>query len=98
MDMAKRGSTIMQKTKNQIKRVRAIKARYENRLLAWPGVMSVGVGLCRRDDAPTDEICIVVTVRNKRTVDNLSRDKALPEQIEGVPVDVQESGDIVAWG
>ncbi len=88
----------MQKTKNQIKRVRAIKARYENRLLARPGVMSVGVGLCRRDDAPTDEICIVVTVRNKRTIDNLSSDKALPEQIEGVPVDVQESGDIVAWG
>ena len=88
----------MRKTNDQIKHVRTIKARYESLLLAWPGVMSVGVGLRQRDDAPTDEICIVVTVRNKRTIDNLSPDKALPQQIEGVPVDVQESGDIVAWG
>jgi hypothetical protein len=88
----------MQIANNPIKRVCAIKARYESQLLAWPGVISVGLGLRQRNDAPTDEICIVVTVRNKRTIDNLSSDKALPEQIEGVPVDVQESGDIVAWG
>ncbi|MBN1428995.1 MAG: hypothetical protein JXB07_11465 [Anaerolineae bacterium] len=87
----------MRKTNNPIKHVRAIKARYEDLLLAWPGVMSVGVGLCRQDDAPTGEICIVVTVQNKRTTDNLSPDEALPDQIEGVQVDVQESGDIVPW-
>lgn len=87
----------MQKTNNPIKRVRAIKARYENLLLAWPGVMSVGVGLRQQDDAPTDELCIVVTVRNKRTIDSLLPDEALPDQIEGVSVDVQESGDIITW-
>lgn len=95
--MAKEGSKIMKKTDNQIKQVRAIKARYEDLLLAWPGVMSVGVGLRRRDGAPTGEICIVVTVRNKHTIDSLSPGEALPDQIEGVPVDVQESGDIVPW-
>ncbi len=84
----------MQKTNNSIKRVREIKTRYEDLLLAWPGVMSVGVGLRQRDDAPTSEICIVVMVRNKHTIDN--PDEALPDQIEGIPVDVQESGDIAA--
>lgn len=97
LSVAKRGSKTMRKTNKQIKHVRAVKARYEDLLLAWPGVMSVGVGLRQQDDAPTDEICIVVTVRNKRTTDNLSPDEALPDQIEGVPVDVQESGDIVPW-
>lgn len=87
----------MPNTNNPIKRVRAIKARYEKQLLARPGVVSVGVGLCQRDDAPNDEICIVVTVRNKLSIDNLSPDETLPEQIEGIPVDVRESGDIVAW-
>jgi hypothetical protein len=95
--MAKRGFKIMEKTDNPIKRVRAIKARYEDLLLAWPGVMSVGVGLRQRDGAPTDEICIVVTVRNKHTIDYLSPGEALPDQIEGVTVDVQESEDIVTW-
>ena len=95
--MAKRDSKTMRKSNSQIKHVRTIKARYESLLLAWPGVMSVGVGLRRQDDAPTDEICIVVTVRNKRAIDNLSPGEALPDQIEGVPVDVQESGDIVPW-
>ncbi len=87
----------MEKTDNSLKHVRAIKARYEDLLLAWPGVMSVGVGVRQQDDASTGEMCIVVTVRNKRAIDNLLPGDALPDQIEGVMVDVQESGDIVPW-
>lgn len=85
----------MRKAKKPIERVRAIKTRYENRLLARPGVVSVGVGLRQRKGALTDEICIVVTVRNKRTLANLPPEEALPVEIEGIPVDVQESGEIV---
>jgi hypothetical protein len=83
------------KTDNQLKRVRAIKARHEDRLLAKPGVMSVGVGLRQRGGALTNEVCIVVTVRNKRPITNLPPDEVLPAAIEGIPVDVQESDDIV---
>jgi len=88
----------MAKRKKPLKRIRAIKARHEEQLLAHPGVMSVGVGLRQRGGQPTDEVCIVVMVRDKQVVDNLPPDQALPEQIEGIPVDVQESGDIIKLG
>lgn len=85
----------MSKTDNRLKHVRAIKARHEDRLLAKPGVLSVGVGLRQRGGALTHEVCIVVTVRNKRPITNLPPAEVLPVEIEGIPVDVQESDDIV---
>jgi hypothetical protein len=85
----------MTKRKKPLKRVRAIKARHEEQLLAHPGVMSVGVGLRQQEGKPTAEVCIVVMVRDKQSIDNLPPDQALPKQIEGIPVDVQESGDII---
>lgn len=78
-----------------VERVRAIKTRHEDRLLARPGVVSVGVGLRQRGGMLTDEVCIVIMVRNKRPLANLPPGEALPAKIEGVPVDVQESGEIV---
>lgn len=98
MDIAGKVSKTMRKMNKPLKRVRAVKARHEEQLLAYPGVMSVGVGLRQRDGEQTDEVCIVVTVRNKRLIDSLHPNEALPEEIEGVPVDVQESNDIIKLG
>lgn len=81
--------------KKSLNRVRAIKTRHEDQLLARPGVMSVGVGLRQRGGELTDEVCIVVMVRNKRAIAKLPPDDVLPVEIEGIPVDVQESGEIV---
>ncbi len=85
----------MHNTDDPIDHVRAIKIRHEDRLLAQSGVVSVGVGLRQRGGALTDEVCIVVMVRNKRALANLPPGEVLPVEIEGVPVDVQESGEIV---
>jgi hypothetical protein len=85
----------MRAPKDPLYRVRAVRTRYENHLLSQPGVVSVGVGLRQRSGVLTDEVCIVVMVRNKRTLDKLPPDEVLPVEIEGVPVDVQESGEIV---
>lgn len=87
----------MHNTDNPIDRVRAVKTRHENHLLARPGVVSVGVGLRQRGGVLTGELCIVVMVRNKRTLARLSPDEVLPVEIEGIRVDVQESGEIVIW-
>ena len=85
----------MYNSDDPIGRIRAVKTRYEGHLLARPGVVSVGVGLRQRSGTLTDEVCIVVMVRNKRPLVNLPADEVLPGAIEGVPVDVQESGEIV---
>jgi hypothetical protein len=75
---------------------RAVKARYESDLLARPGVVGVGVGLRQRGGAYTDEVCIVVMVHRKYPPSDLRPEELLPAALEGVPVDVQEAGDIRA--
>ncbi len=79
-----------------IERVKAVKAAHEKRLLAMANVVGVGVGLRRRGDKLTDEACIVVSVRRKVPWDQLSPADRIPSQIEGVPVDVQATGEIRA--
>lgn len=83
-------------TTDSLERARAVLAAHADQLMAYPGVVSVGVGLRQRDGALTDEVCIVVMVRHKRDPASLPPSEVLPREIEGVPVDVQEAGDIVA--
>ncbi len=75
---------------------RRVKARHEVKLLARPGVVGVGVGYRQRGGTPTDEVAIVVMVRKKRPPDELAPEEILPSELEGVPLDVQEVGDITA--
>ncbi len=77
-------------------RARAVKARYEGDLMRYPNVVGVGVGRRQRSGQTIDEICIVVMVRTKRSRDTLDPADLLPAELDGVPVDVQETGDIVA--
>lgn len=74
--------------------VQAIKTRYEDALLSLPGVVGVGVGMRQRGGQWTDEVCIVVSVQNKRSEDVLDPTEILPREIEGVPVDVLEVGEV----
>jgi hypothetical protein len=39
-------------------------------------------------------VCIVVTVDKKYGLEDLDDDDVLPTELEGIPVDVQEVGDI----
>lgn len=78
----------------QIKQAQAVRARHEAELLARPGVVGVGVGLRQRGGALTEEVAIIVMVKSKRALADLPPGEALPAEIEGVPVDVQEAGEI----
>jgi hypothetical protein len=79
-----------------IERARAVKARHTERLMSLPGVIGVGVGLRQRSGQIADEVVIVVTVRRKLEPGGLSPAELLPTELEGVPVDVQETGEIKA--
>ncbi len=65
--------------------------------MSRPGVVGVGVGLRQQAGHITGEVCIVVMVRHKRTRANLRPGEALPAALDGIPVDVQEAGEIVAY-
>jgi len=65
-------------------------------LLTRPNVVGVGVGLRQRGGRVQDEICIVALVRRKRPPVALAPATLVPSEVEGVPVDVLEVGDLRA--
>lgn len=80
-----------------LNRAKDVKARHEQELMRQPGVVGVGIGLRqRRGQYHHDEVCIVITVRRKLAPADINPVELLPAELEGVPVDVQEVGDITA--
>jgi len=77
-------------------RVSSVKEAFKEDLLAKPNVIGVGVGLREREGELTDEIVLVVLVTKKLPRTEIKADDLIPTEIEGVPVDVQEVGEIAA--
>ena len=79
-----------------VKRAQDVKRRHEAQLMRKPNVVAVGVGFRTRGGQPTQEVCIVVSVRAKVPAAQLKRGDLLPTSIDGVPIDVVETGVIRA--
>jgi len=79
-----------------VKRAQDVKRRHEADLMRKPNVVAVGVGFRTRGGQATQEICIVVSVKTKVPAAQLKRGDLLPASIDGVPVDVVETGVIRA--
>ncbi len=86
----------MTQDKDQLARARKVKNRYEDVLMARPDVVGVGVGMRQRGGDTTDEVCIVVMVKQKHPLSALDAERVLPANLDGVPVDVQAVGEIRA--
>lgn len=74
----------------------AIKARHEARLMQKANVVGVGVGFREEGGKLTDQVALVVNVIRKLPKDQLAPEDLIPTEIEGVPVDVRETGEIRA--
>lgn len=79
-----------------IEHARRVLQRHESELLGRANVIGVGVGLRQVGGQPTDEVAIVVLVRSKTPKASLAPGDLLPQALEGVPVDVQEIGEVRA--
>ena len=75
-----------------LSRAQAVKARHEKELMRKRNVVGVGVGFRKRAGKMTDEVCIVVSVRQKLPRAQLAPQDAIPTVLDGVPVDVQVTG------
>lgn len=75
-------------------RAQAVKRDHEQALLARPNVVGVGVGLRQRGGVTQNQVALVILVREKVPSALLDVDELLPAEIEGVPVDVQQVGDL----
>lgn len=76
--------------------VEAVKQSHESELMSKANVVGVGVGYRHRAGKRTDQLGLVVLVERKQPEGELSPGDVIPQQIEGVPVDVQEVGQIRA--
>jgi hypothetical protein len=80
-----------------IQRALTVKARHEARLLQKANVIGIGVGFRERGGKLTDEVALVVNVTRKLPSDQLPPEEIIPCEIEGVPVDVRETGEMRAY-
>lgn len=76
----------------------AVKARYESQLMQKANVIGVGIGYRERAGKLSDEIALVVNVTRKLPRHQLTADDTIPSEIEGVPVDIREIGEVQALG
>jgi len=75
---------------------KAVRHRHEKELMAKANVVGVGVGLIRHQGNLSGGVGIVVMVRQKVPRDRLNAEDVIPTEIEGVPVEVQEVGEVRA--
>ncbi len=80
-----------------IEEIRAIKDRHEEALLKKRNVVGLGIGYKEVKGQETGQLSLVVMVRKKECPLQLDAMDLVPTEIEGVPVDVKEVGEIVAF-
>lgn len=74
-----------------------VKERHREVLSALSNVIGVGVGPKIVDGKPAKAIAIKVYVQRKVTKEQLAEGECVPEELEGVPTDVEEMGPISAY-
>lgn len=79
-----------------IEKATEVKRRHEQELLSKANVVAVGVGFRSRGGRQTRDMCIVVSVKAKVPRAALAPADLIPESIEGIPVDVVETGPVRA--
>jgi hypothetical protein len=74
--------------------VKAVKDAHLQELLAYPNVVGVGIGHRTVGGVRTGQVAVVVMVSSKEPAAGLPPEALLPHELEGIPVDVQEIGDL----
>lgn len=75
-------------TAEEQQRLERLLRKHRKRLLAYPNVHSVDVGLEFSDGRPTGRLALRVHVTEKVAEGALSRAHRVPDELDGVPVDV----------
>jgi len=79
-----------------LEKVRHIKANYAGLLLGKRNVVACGVGYKEVGGVRTDELCVIVSVVKKVLKEELTPGDLIPQALEGMKTDVQETGVIRA--
>ena len=77
-----------------IEQAKQVKAHYEKMLLKMANVVGVGIGFKQKNNNWTDQLAIIVNVRQKKALADLPTGDVIPSELDGIPTDVQEVGEI----
>lgn len=80
----------------QMRRASEVQQKYTDKLLKYPNVIGVAVGYISHGGQRTSEIGLVVMVDQKLPEAQLTTEDIIPRQLDGVRVDVQETGTFTA--
>ena len=78
-----------------MKRMAAVQEKYSDTLMSYPNVVGIGIGKRPRGGEYVDELCLVVLVSMKLPTEQLQSADILPAKVDGVPIDVIETGAFV---
>ena len=76
--------------------ISSVQTKYQEELMAYPHVVGVGIGMRQIDGEYTDELSLVVMVDEKIPIAQLAEENILPDELDGIDVDVQETGEFSA--
>ena len=84
-------------TASAAKRAEVVKQQYTPELMTKANVVGVGIGYRVVAGETTGEVALVVMVSEKIPDAQLEPQDRIPREIDGVPVDVQETGAFRAY-
>ena len=91
-----KGSNMQAKSgrRTLLEKVQAVKEANQELLMHKQNVVGVGIGQMQSQGAPTKQIGLIVMVSQKIPEDLLAPQDRIPDEIDGVPIEVREIGDI----
>ncbi len=81
---------------NELDKISAVQAKYADELMQKANVVGVGVGLRQENGVYTQTPALVVMVRQKVPLAELAKEDRIPKELDGVRVDVVETGPFFA--
>ena len=84
----------MSASPDELDRLRRVKRKHEGELLRKRNVVGVGIGRRRSSPGETGEPVIVVSVTHKVPRHQLRSNDLVPQELDGVPVDVRSVGTL----
>lgn len=86
----------MSRKESHYEKVKRVKDKYEDFLMSKEGVVGCSIGYKVVGGKKTEKLSIVCLVKEKKPAERLKKSDLVPKEIEGVPVDVVEVGEIEA--
>ncbi len=80
----------------RMQEISEVQAKYVDDLMQYPNVVGVGIGMRQQNGEYTNDLCLIVMVDEKLPVAQLEPESILPTELDGVEIDVQETGSFSA--